>query len=158
MSVPVPPAEQQDQTEQLSHSCDQGSHIGHGSSSQYAFGTGEFVPIQITVRSQSSDGAVACIEFHRQCYQLEHHHQRKGQNSDLYQRLCREEQTRNDQRNGQPGAEIGDGNNGIAEGKRGIIRCMLDGMAHLMGGNTDAAMEVEVYTESESRTTLERGS
>lgn len=83
--------------------------------------------------------AVACLEFHRQCYQLEHHHQRKGQNSDLYQRLCREEQTRKDQRNGQPGAEIGDGNNGIAEGKRGIIRCMLDGMAHLMGGNTDGS-------------------
>lgn len=47
---------------------------------------------------------------------------------------------------------------GIAEGERGIIRCMLDAWPTSWAATPMAAMEVEVYTESESRTTLERGS
>lgn len=114
MSVPVPPAEQQDQTEQLSHSCDQGSHIGHGSSSQYAFGTGELVPIQITVRSQSSDGAwLLALNSTGSVTSWNTTISEKARIPICTSGLCREEQTRNDQRNGQPGAEIGDGNKGM---------------------------------------------
>ena len=90
---------------------------------------------------QGGQGPVAGVELRGQGHQLEHRRQAEAGNArigQLYPQVAGDKQQANeDERHGQLGADVGNGDDGGPQLDGQVVGGILDGVARLVGGHTD---------------------
>ena len=140
--VVAPPSvstEEEQQTEQLSERDGQCGDIGQGSGPQSFSGALNFLIVKEMAGFDGCQGPTAGVEFCGECDQLKNSCQAETGNAGIYQiihlgAVHGKQQAHQNQRHGQPGANVGNGNDGGTNLNGYILHSMLHRVPGLVAG------------------------